>query len=214
MKTLSAASAGLLAVCLLFVGPTFGEEAGRGFVWHDLVGFSVKGRGWDEPDRPFTRLPAEAEGVVRPSVWRLSHDTAGLYVEFTTDAPTLSLQWEVTREALALWHMPSVSVSGFDLYVRSGEGWDWLAVARPRAFPASESVLVENLPAESRHYRLYFPLYNGVAATRIGVSRGHAIDEIVDERRPPMVVFYGTSIVQGASVVARKSLYEHRVIVP
>jgi lysophospholipase L1-like esterase len=191
---------GILAVGLTWVlgmSQVQAQDAPAEWEWREISTLSIKGKGWQEAERPYGRLPVKAEGMVRPSVWRLSGDSAGLYVEFRSDAPAISVQWDVTRETLALWHMPSVSVSGFDLYVRRDAGWDWLAVGRPKGYPSSESILVENLTPEVRHYRLYFPLYNGLASARIGVPPGH---EVLDGQNPqePMVVFYGTSIVQGA----------------
>ena len=52
-----------------------------GTTWVDAGMLAVEGRPFTERPRA-GRLPAEAEGVVRPAVWNL--DGAGIAVRFTT----------------------------------------------------------------------------------------------------------------------------------
>src|SRR4051812_32864779 len=87
---------GLLA--LLLVGPMAvaaeaidskmgKEDPKEPLLWYDVRLLGVEGQGWQETKAPFDRLPAKAEGVVRPPVWGLSRDSAGLCVRFATEAP-------------------------------------------------------------------------------------------------------------------------------
>ena len=43
--------------------------------WFDIRQFGVEGRGWEDTKDFYDRLPAKAEGKVRPPVWDLSHDS-------------------------------------------------------------------------------------------------------------------------------------------
>src|SRR6186997_277715 len=63
-------------------------QADSGIAWHDVRQLTVEGRGWGEKDlkEPFDRLPAKAEGKVRPAVWSLSRDSAGLCIRFASDS--------------------------------------------------------------------------------------------------------------------------------
>ena len=65
--------------------PAPAVEAGRTVAFRDLElhgrGFNISG-----PDDFFTRLPPQAEGVVRSQVWGLSEFSTGLFVRFGTDA--------------------------------------------------------------------------------------------------------------------------------
>jgi len=72
--------------------------------WYDVRSLTVEGKGWTDTKAFFDRLPARAEGVVRPPVWDLSHDSAGLCVRFTTDATSLQARWTVTSKRLAMPH--------------------------------------------------------------------------------------------------------------
>ncbi len=168
------------------------------WTWTDATELMVRGQAWKDTASPFDRFPSRAEEVVRPAVWYLSRDAAGLYVEFITDASAVAARWTLRRDRLALPHMPATGVSGLDLYVRDHDEnrWRWLANGRPAELPSNEVTLVNNLPGEERHYRLYLPLYNGITSLEIG-TLGDLRDSLEDPRKP--VVIYGTSITQGAS---------------
>ena len=179
-------------VCLLLL-----QAPAVPVTWHDIRQLGVEGRGWSETKQPFDRLPARAEGVVRPPVWSLAQDSAGLSVRFSTDAATIRARWSLRKAALALPHMPATGVSGLDLYVRHQGRWRWLANGRPEK-QSNEQALIEGWTSGRRDYLLYLPLYNGVSSVEIGVPAGAVI-----ERGAPWppgvrpVVFYGTSILQG-----------------
>lgn len=168
--------------------------------WCDVRTLTVEGKGWSNTKSFFDRLPAQAEGVVRPPVWDLSHDSAGLRVRFVTDATTLQARWTLRSRNLAMPHMPATGVSGLDLYVKMESGhWHWVAVGQPRVFPTNTVTLVSGLPEGKREFLLYLPLYNGVSAVEIGIPSDRTLEK--GTPRPPNhrapVVFYGTSITQG-----------------
>lgn len=164
--------------------------------WHDVRDWPVGGRGWSDTERPFDRLPARARGVVPAAVWDLSRYSAGMYVEFESDANELSVRYELLKGDLAMAHMPATGVSGLDLYARDGQHWRWVAVFAPGE-KRCEGALVRGLDAGTRAYRLYLPLYNGVETLEIGVAEGERLTPLARGAERP-VVFYGTSIVHGA----------------
>lgn len=168
--------------------------------WYDLRECGVEGKGWAETAEYYDRLPSKAQGRVRPAVWGLSKHSAGLLARFRTDATSLRVRYRLRSSRLALPHMPATGVSGLDLYARDEQGRDrWLAVVRPTARQI-DAVLVDGLdpPGNSlRLFTLYLPLYNGVEELQIGVSPEARFEPVAPRRDPPMV-FYGTSIMQGA----------------
>jgi lysophospholipase L1-like esterase len=189
-----------LPLALLFLAPwtTTGEEP---VAWRDVRTLTLEGRAWDEPalKSPFDRFPAKAEGVVRPPVWGLSRDSAGIAVRFVTDSPEIHARWTVMKDRLAMPHMPATGVSGLDLYARDRDGsWRWAAVGQPTE-TTNTRALLKGLEPGRREYLLYLPLYNGVSAVEVGVPTGSEI-EPGPPREPGSakpVVFYGTSITQG-----------------
>ena len=187
----------LSQLCFFVHTLLFAQGQADGFKWIDVKELHVQGRGWPTDADFFRRLPAKAEGRVTPSVWRLSQHTSGMYVRFTTDAPSLKVKWSLTGENLAMPHFAATGVSGVDLYVKTeGGDWHWLAVGQPTKFPENESTFFDEVEAKEREYMLYLPLYNGITSLLLGVPEdAHLAPSPVEEQKP--IVFYGTSITQG-----------------
>lgn len=167
--------------------------------WHDLSGAAIEGRGWSETEAPYDRLPARARELVRPPVWGLSRDSAGICARFVTDATSIRARWSLISAELAMPHMPATGVSGLDLYGRDGEGrWRWVGAGRPSG-QESETTLAAGLDGAEREYLLYLPLYNGVTSVELGLPESASFRPgpgRPEGRRSP-IVFYGTSITQG-----------------
>lgn len=168
-----------------------------GLRWLPATDLTLEGMGWTDTESPYQRLPGRARSIVRPPVWGLAGDSAGLAVRFVTDATEIHARWTLTKTELAMNHMAATGVSGVDLYVRRNGAWRFVAVGRPTG-TENDVTLVSNMPKGEREYILYFPLYNGVSRMDIGVPEGDALRPAPPRpggKRP--VVFYGTSITQG-----------------
>ncbi len=196
-----------LAVILVFMntsqaapGQSSATTAQNQIRWSDIRAFGVEGRGWNDTKDFYDRLPAKAEGVVRPPVWDLSRNSAGMCVRFVTDATEIHARWAVTDSWLYQPNATAICVSGLDLYVKLENGWRWLAVGIPHS-QTNEVTLVKNLLPGKREYLLYLPLYNGVTSVELGIPANCVLEKApawgAGERKP--IVFYGTSILQGLS---------------
>ncbi len=192
------------AVLLPLLLPAAPQEAADPPAVHWVPGheLTVEGQAWPEAERGhrWDRLPARAEADLRPPLWRLSQDSAGIALRFVSDADTIHARWSLRRANLAMNHMPASGVSGLDLYARDATGrWRWVAAGIPGA-QQNEKVLVTGMDPGEREYLLFLPLYNGVEAVEVGVPAGRKLEPGHPLRpahaRP--VVFYGTSITQGA----------------
>jgi hypothetical protein len=168
-------------------------------IWTDIRDLRIEGQGWTDAKAPFDRLPARAEGVVRDVIWELSRHSAGLCVKFKTDATAINGRWTLTMDRLAMSHMPATGASGLDLYIDTPDGLRWAGVGRPETFPDVETGLVSGMAEGVKSCTVYLPLYNGVSSVEIGIPEGASISAV--ERAPDRktVLFYGTSITQGAS---------------
>ena len=173
-----------------------------GLLWYDARELLFEGEAWsDELAAPYDRLPARAEALVREPVWKLSQDSAGIRVLFASDAPRIHVEWTLREEQLAMPHMSATGVSGVDLYARSEGRWRWRGNGRPTRYPTNRARFGNELPAleGGRDFALYLPLYNGVRSVRIGVPEGSRVwSTPPSKRRARPIVFYGTSITQGA----------------
>ncbi len=168
-------------------------------IWRDIRDLRIEGQGWTDTKAPFDRLPARAEGVVRDVVWDLSRHSAGLCVKFRTDATEIHGRWTLTLDRLAMGHMPATGCSGLDLYIDTASGLRWAGVGRPESLPDVQDVLVEGMADGEKSCTVYLPLYNGVSSVEIGVSEGTSIESVERPLGRRTVLFYGTSITQGAS---------------
>jgi lysophospholipase L1-like esterase len=175
------------------------EAVKQSLTWHAVTPANIEGQGWTDVQSPFDRLPARAEGLVRPPVWDLSHNSAGLYADFETNAPRIAVRWKLHSKRLSMSHMPATGVSSVDLYVHDDDGWHFLANGQAREFPDNEAEFTASEASAQGdvRYRLYLPLYNGVKSVEIGVPECSSFAfEKPNENQPPIVV-YGTSITQG-----------------
>lgn len=166
-------------------------------VWYTVSNWGVEGRGWSDVKRFYDRLPAKAERVVREKVWDLSRHSSGMSCRFTTDAPEIQVRYTLLFPHLEMPHMPATGVSGVDLYTLLEDGqWRWISTAQPTQ-PRVFATIIQAMTPERRTYLLYLPLYNGIDSLEIGVTRNAAFEPIEPRSARPMV-FYGTSIMQGA----------------
>ncbi len=162
-------------------------------VWYKGMLLGVEGKGWVNTKSFYDRLPRKANGMVRAPVWNMSHHTAGMLIRFATDAKSIQVRWTLTKKDLAMPHMPATGVSGIDLYARNQSGrLRFCANGRPKGVANKASF---KLPP-SNEYVLYLPLYNGVKLFEIGIPKDKTLSKFPSPSHD--IVFYGTSITQGA----------------
>lgn len=169
-------------------------------LWYDIRELEIEGKGWQDTEEFYDRLPLRAKTVVRKEVWDLGQRSAGLCARFATDATAIKVRWSLRFDRLGMEHMPATGVSGLDLYIRDENGgWGWVAQGRPSKFPDNQVELVKGLPPGWHEFMLYLPLYNGVASVQIGIlpefSLSKPSSRSPENSRP--ICFYGTSIVEG-----------------
>lgn len=200
---------GLFSICVLtlqltsvraseWLEPTKGSvDEKTQIAWYDAKRLTIEGRGWSDTKAFYDRLPARAESIVRPDVWRLSRQSSGICVRFVTDATSFHVRWTLELETLSEATMPATAVSGLDLYVKQNGQWHWCSVARPKG-RMNEVAIIKDASLGTREFLLYLPLYNVVSSLELGIpvgSRLKAADAQSADRKP--IVFYGTSITQG-----------------
>ena len=168
---------------------------------------SVLGMGFDHQvtPTPFSRFPSESEGTIRSDVYDLSLNSAGVAIEFATDAPEIYLNYTLASalQCYSMWHMPSTSVSGVDLYAFNDFSserimGEWLFVGHFGPPSTNFSGVIGNLGSVMKKYRVHLPLYNTVDEMEIGVDDGFTLEKSETLDLSQRVLWYGTSIAQGA----------------
>lgn len=196
-------SLGLLVLALLAASPGSPRAEEKADApadttrWHDISEWAIEGQGWLPADLKsrYDRLPAKAEKIVRPAVWNLSRDSAGIAFRFNTDATTLKIRYTVGDKGLAMAHMPATGVSGVDLYAHDDGVWKWVDVTRPKSLETTH--VIKDIDPGKRSYMGYLPLYNSTVKLEIGVPEGAVLEPVAPRTEKP-IVFYGTSITHGA----------------
>jgi len=168
--------------------------------WHDAAGLPVLGTMCPDATKAYSRLPDSLESRVRPDLWNLGKNSAGLAIRFRSDATSLGFKWRALNK-FNMNHMTPTGIRGLDLYALDGDGqWKTISSVRPALNKHTTTAMaVTDMDSCMREYMLYLPLYDGVDSIYIGTNPGAtvgapAVDSPV-RRRP--IVMYGTSILQG-----------------
>lgn len=192
------------ALAVFMVHSLFGHaQTDAGLQWFNpqlYAHTTLKGKAWQNPDSAnyYNRLPLAAEKVVRKEVWNLAKNTAGEYLDFTTNAQKIVVKYQLTG-AKSLDNMATLGVSGVDLYAQDiDDKWHWIKASYSYRDTVTYSYENFNSTVKIKKLRLYLPLYNTPKWLKIGVSANSEFAvEKTDEQAS--LVFYGTSIMQGAS---------------
>ena len=149
----------------------------------------------------YSRLPDSLKERVRPELWNLGLNSAGLAVRFRSDSPRLAARWH-SHNKFNMNHMTATGIRGLDLYVLQDDStWTTVSSARPSFHNHnSTSLIVSDMePGVMREYMLYLSLYDGVDSLYIGVDSTARVlypaVELPKVEKP--IVMYGTSILQG-----------------
>lgn len=187
--------------------------AGAQKEWHDPMEGEVpyvNGRGWDKElggERNYHRIPVRFKDVLTPSVWGLSHFSAGLSISFTTDATDFEVRYTLKNKYHSYLNMAVLCHSGVDVYGTDAQGnMHWIGNHMNWSYPSGvgDTIVVRfpniSVPAGSEgkmRYDVYLPPYNEPAIVQIGVPQGSKFQFLREEEKP--IVIYGSSIVNGAS---------------
>ena len=170
--------------------------------WYDGATLPLEGRGY-APERlasPYHRLPADCLDRIPAAVRNLQDESAGLCLRFQTDSPKLRIAWKCTKPVKRMWNMSSSACDGVDVYQETPDGWRFVQPPFPAAAKPDGAEYTWTI-RPGRTTMVYLPTYNGVAELRLGVEPGCSIEPAPPRRSgiAKPVVFYGTSITQGAS---------------
>ena len=186
--------------CFLFLITAIATSA-QDLKWTEGRTLTVEGRaGAGARNHFYDRMPASAKEEARPEVWDLSQHSAGLCIRFSSNSSNIHVRWTL-RFDVNMPHLTGCVTNGIDLYAldeQSGK-WQWAGLYKPYKKNDNSGAILKDLPKELRHYMLYLPMYNGVDSVFIGTDSNADILPLKRESKLKPIVFYGTSIMQGAS---------------
>ena len=205
-------------------------EIGDNIKWVDShdARFSVHGVFYNHEEKLYMRVPEEVvKATGNPSLHTLSRMTSGGRLRFITNSKFIALKASLPAFSPAP-HMPITLTHGFSVYADgvfknrySAVFKDFLEVKeygeKNRIVFAEKKDIGES--GEERIIEIYFPLYGGVSQLYVGVSSDATIKAAPLYKNEKPLLFYGSSITQGAcvsrpgndyvSILARKLNYDY-----
>lgn len=177
--------------------------------------FDIYGLYEPRSNTPFRRMPQDIADAVNDGVKVLNLQTAGGRLAFATDSPYIALYVKMPCMC-RMDHMPRSGSSGFDLYIMD-ENRDQKYIysfipehlAKTEYKGAGDS---HTNIGKVREYILNFPLYDRVDELYIGFAADAEVtrpSQIYINKAP--IVFYGSSITQGACVSRPGLCYENYI---
>jgi len=163
--------------------------------WYDVreAPFEVCGVFYDNDEGAYLRFPRAVSKTVSPNVDALNFKTAGGRVRFKTDSDYIAIAVELP-DSNRMAHMPSTGQNGFDLYKN---GRFHRLFTPPHDLENSYSS-ERKLSGDMAEYTINFPLYRGVKRLLVALRKGAKIEAAHRFTIEKPVVFYGSSITQGA----------------
>jgi len=171
--------------------------------------FGVYGVFFSEKENLYTRVPKEVcEASGNPALHELAKMTSGGRLRFVTNSKFVAIKAALT----ATYPAPNMSITlshGFSVYTdgvyKSRYSPSFKHFLDVKEFGCDKKLLFaeKNNVAETNEERLveiYFPLYGGVFELYVGVEEGAVIKKAPEYANLKPLVFYGSSITQGACV--------------
>lgn len=166
-----------------------------------------------ESEDTFKRMPDSVAAGLGEGISKLYRDTAGGRLRFRTDSQYVAIRASFSH-IMRNSRMTSLNVCGFDLYENFPETGTSRYVgffdtgSRPELKNGYEAV-VRFPDSRTRYLTLNFPHYSHVESLLLGVKEGSTVGEGMPYSNKQPIVFYGSSITQGACASRPGNSYEN-----
>ena len=156
----------------------------------------------------FLRMPIDVAQSVSDGVANLTLETTGGRVRFSTDSSVIEIKVGYDM----LWpipHMTLVASGGFILMEETEKGKKYVRILPPdfkdeRCYTANTKLK----GGKMREYCLYFPMFNPVKSLSIGLEKGARIENGKKYKNIKPILYYGSSITQGACASRSDNSYQ------
>ena len=162
-----------------------------------------------EPD--FKRMPDDVAARVSQGVAKLARNTAGGRVRFCTDSQYVAIKAEMPVMCL-MSHMAYTASAGFDLYIDSpetGMSHYWKAFRPAVGAKGGFESKIRFADRKRRWFTVNFPSYSDVRNLYIGLQEDAKVGGGMKYRSELPVVYYGSSITQGACATHPGNAYQN-----
>lgn len=171
--------------------------------------FSIYGLYNARSEKPFRRVPLSVAQETSKAVCGLSVHTAGGRVRFSTDSSYIAIK-AVMPYINRFAHMPLTGTTGFDLYIDSDAGSRYHRAFKPDVnIEGGYEQVIRFKEKAMRSYTINFPSYNALDELYIGLEADAKLLEGKRYRSKLPIVYYGSSITQGACTSRPGLTYEN-----
>jgi hypothetical protein len=192
----------LLAACCLLAERAFsgadGREPGRRrevkWIAFPDERLQVCGLPWLKETAPdLWRFPRRVEGTLPKAVQVLMRFPTGARIRFASNTSQLRIRFEAVGHR-PMGHMSPIGSRGLDVYV-GGACWSSVAAAREGA---AEAMFFQGADRSPKEMTVYLPIFQELRVVAIGVDADAELKPPAPFALKRPVVFYGSSIAQGA----------------
>lgn len=186
----------LLAILCSIFNTTYAQKK---FKYYDAYSLKIVGMPFKNV-KSYERLPLTLKKSVRIPIWYESLNSTGIAIQFETNSSSIAVKWK-SGDSSYFPHVAGTLVKGLDLYCWQDGKWYFAGVGKPYSKVYNEGVLISNMENKMRRFILNLPMYETVDSIYIGIDSNAQILSPNKTFFLPYnpIVFYGTSIVQGAS---------------
>lgn len=178
-------------------------------VWYDVRKAPFSLHGFHEPrSMPyFCRVPTDVAEATSVGVAKLSKESAGGRVRFSTNSPYIAIRAKLLVVGRSS-HLTLISSAGFDLYMDGEFGSRFIKEFRMVYDMVDSYEQIVKLDGEKmRSFTINFPVHSVVESLEIGLKPDAAVDMPRPYRDVSPVIFYGSSIVHGTAATRPGYIY-------
>ncbi len=146
----------------------------------------------------FKRMPDEVAKATNEGVAGLYLNTSGGRVRFSTNSPYVAIK-AAMPSVTYFSHMSLTGTGGFDLYIDDAVGSTYYnTFFPPFGMKEGYEAIIRFPDAAERQLTIHFPLYSNVDTLLVGVEPSASLGIGQPYRHQKPVLYYGSSITQGA----------------
>lgn len=180
--------------------------SGREFFWIDAETPPICRHGLlPRENGCYRRMPQAVADEVSPGVAELNSSTAGGRVRFRTNSRVIAIRATMPRAGF-LPHFTKLGQAGFDLCRCDGGSYTFVGSFLPSEVGDYEAEVETD--GKPHTYMISFPLFSRVDRLEIGLYPEAEIDAPEPYRYDRPIVYYGSSITQGACASSPRNTYE------
>ena len=178
-------------------------------IWRDVRHAPFSLHGFHDPyNTPyFCRVPADVAAATSEGVDKLSRESAGGRVRFSTNSPYIAIRAKFLVVGRSP-HLTLISTSGFDLYIDGEFGSRFVKEFRmPYDMTDTYEQILKLDGEKMRSFTINFPVHAVVQSLEIGLKPDAKLEAATPYRDLDPVLFYGSSIVHGTAATRPGLIY-------